>query len=76
MSVTTLLFSGVATLVGTALALLGWIEIDAGRGGYGYGPVPMIFQPTEWGLVAVGAALVVAASAISGAGLATLGVFA
>lgn len=43
--------------VGVLLAALGVTAIEAGKGGYGYGPVPMVPVPRDNGLIAIGLVL-------------------
>lgn len=54
-----LVVSVVAAIVGVALAVCGVVVFEAGKGGYGMGPFPMIPVPRDNGLMAVGLALFV-----------------
>lgn len=69
------LLTGVLTpVLGVGLAFLGIAAAEAGRGGYGIGPFPMLKVSTDWTLVGIGVALLVIGSILAGAGLTTLGV--
>ena len=70
----TLLTGGTTTVIGLGLAFLGLIVVEAGKGGYGTGPLPMLKVPTDWTLVGIGVALLAAGSVLAGAGLMALGV--
>lgn len=70
----TIVAGGVATVLGAFLFLLGLAVIEAGKGGYGYGPLPFLKVPTDWGLVGVGVVLGAVGGVTASAGLTVLGV--
>lgn len=49
-----LIVSAVAGLVGLVFLVLGWLTVEAGKGGYGMGPIPMLKVPRDDGLILLG----------------------
>lgn len=66
---------GFTTLVGLAIGILGWAAVEAGRGGYGHGPFPMLPVPRDNFLIGAGLLMVAIGSGLMVAGLNVLGVF-
>lgn len=46
--------AAVTAAIGLALLVLGWAFVEAGKGGYGHGPIPMLPVPRDNGLIALG----------------------
>lgn len=74
-SVAAIITGGFAVVVGLALAILGWAAIEGGRGGYGYGPFPMIPVPRDNTLIGVGVVMVLVGATLVWAGLSVAGVW-
>lgn len=55
-------------LIGTFLVLVGFFAIEAGKGGYGYGPFPFLKVPKDWDLIAIGAVAILIGMALGWAG--------
>lgn len=70
----TLVGGVVSTLVGLGLVVTGLLVFEAGRGGYGRPPLPMLKQPTEHWMLGLGLLLVVVGGIIVQAGVHLLAV--
>lgn len=69
-----LALAGVVTaLVGLVLFVLGVVVADAGRGGYGHGPLPFVKLRVMWELVGLGAVLMVLGALAMLAGVSVVG---
>jgi len=73
MSVAELIVAGFAGVFGLVMMVLGWITIEAGKGGYGYGPLPFLKVPRDNGLLLIGFAGVVIGTVLLGSAWVVIG---